>query len=535
MRAGVAKGKTAIRVATRSLPKHLAGRLTERIARIKEDPALLLPECRHAGGCPRSSLERRLRRIQRHADERLALRRLSRRGSHIARAYAGALDLLFADSQGAMAAVQNPFGGPEVKFAQRGNAKKEVQAGVQNYTDKGLRMMAWLQYTRGFRGVYLFSTNAGLLCTGRDPTPPATFLEEAAVAVRPALVRAQPDFVCAHLSQWTQKPPRERTQTHVAVKWSASDAVFRICPDCVGDGHLPTELRKFALGPRVDQQLEAWVELRPQCGEKGKDSCHFDERVELDPEEEDGYLSGTLSDHALLDKALQRALNAVDGRPGGFVLAGGACRGDDTGRLIEDLNPDPDVRRALVAAFEGARRDLVLDTLSASKLLGKYWDDRANEILTVACGDAKVARRVVAEAKPTEAPATLIQRAVKLAREAAVETALPVLERVSDEAGLADRVARAFRRGGQGAALRELESGRGPSPSSGAVAWSLLLALEKAAAREWQFSKIEMERGANAKRAARRLLDCAAQDYAEALREALGAAGVHDAFELKTT
>lgn len=531
----MAKKKQGIRVATRSLPKHLAGRFAERIERIKDDPTLLLPECRHTGSCPRAGLERKLRRVQRHANDRGRLRRLSRRGGHFVRAYAGALDLNFADGQGLLVGMKNPFGGAEVKFAQRGNARKQFQAGIQNYTDKGSRLMAWIIYTRGMRGVYLFSTEEGLICLGRRPVPPAEFLAEVAGAMRPALVQDGSDFVCPHVKGRHEKPPREAVETHLAAKWKNSEAAFRICRGCASDGRLAVELRKFALGPKLEEQVEAWAELRPRCRESGAASCHFDKRIEFTEEELSNYRGGTATDGQALDAAMSRELAEADGREGGFVLAAGVCKGNDVEALTSELNPDTETRRAIQAAFKGARRDVVLETLSASKLLAKFMDDRGEAILEAACGNAAVARRVLKDAKPHEAPATLIQRAVKLAREAAVETALPTMGKMTDEAAFADRVARAFRRGGVEAAMREIESGRGASPSSGAIAWSLLLALDKAAGRDWQFGKIEIERGSNAKKAARKLLDCAAADYGKALGEALEAAGVHDAFELKTT
>jgi len=531
----VAKANQGIRVATRSLPKHLAGRFAERMERIKEDPTLLLPECRHTGSCPRAGLERKLRRVQRAGDDRGRLRRLSRRGGHFVRAYAGALDLNFGDGQGLLVGMKNPFGGAEVKFAQRGNARKESQAGIQNYTDKGSRLMAWIQFTHGIRGVYVFSTEEKLICTGRRPVPPVEFLTEVAGAMRPALVREGADFVCPHLKGRREKPPREAVETHLAAKWKESDNAFRICAACAGDGRLAAELRKFALGPQVGHQVEAWGELRPKCRETGAASCHFDERVEFTEDELSAYQEGKTTDGQALDAALSRELAAIDGREGGFVLAAGVCMGNDVEALVSELDPDAETGRAIQAAFEGERRDVVLDTLSASKLLAKFMDERGEAILEAACGNAAVARRVLKDAKPHEAPATLIQRAVKLARDAAVETALPSMGKMTEEAAFADRVARAFRRGGADAALREIENGRGASPSSGAIAWSLLLALDKAGGRDWQFSKIEIERGTNAKKAGRKLLDCSAEDYAKALGEALEAGGVHDAFELKTT
>ena len=531
----MAAKKQQLRVSTRSLPKHLAGRLQDRVLKMRDDPTVLLPTCVHEGGCAMGSLERRLRRVQKAAESRTRLRRLSRRGTPLARAYAGALDLLFADSVPMLAGFPSPFGGGEVKYAQRGNAKKEVQAGVQNFSDKGVRMLAFLPYAKGFRGVYLFSTDDGVLCAGRSPVPPEVFLEECAASQRPALVRAGDDFVCPHLKTRGAGLPRGSDETHLAARWARSKGALRVCGTCAGSGNLSTTLRKYALGPKFNEQVESWVELRPRCREAGSDSCHFDRRFDLEEDEAAEFGKGTSADGEVLAGVLKRAMGEVESQGEGFVLAGGACHGRDVATILDELSPDPEMRRALEAALGGNRKDIVLDSLTSSKLLSKSWKECGAEILGAACGSAAVGARVFKEAKANEAPASLVQRAVKLARDAAVEEALPAFEGLSVEAALADRVARGYRRGGAEGALREIEAGRTLSPSAGAVAWAFLAALEKAGGREWQFTNVEIARGANARVDARALLDCRADDYAGKLRSALAALGIHEAVEPTTT
>ncbi len=527
--------KRQLRISSRSLPKHLADRLTDRMERIKEDPSLLLPECHHAGGCPRPGIERRLRRVQKVAGSRTRLRRMSRRGTPIARAYAGALDLLFDEDIPLLAGFPSPFGAGEIKFAQRGNAKKEVQAGVQNFNDKGVRLLGWIPYARGVRGVYVYSTDGGLLCSGREPVPPAGFLDESAASLRPALVKSGDDYLCPHLKGYPEAVPRAEEETHLAARWRKSQSTMRVCRACASGSNLSGALRKFAIGPKVEEQVEAWVELRPKCREAGKDSCHFDRRVELEDEERAAYLKTETNDAELLGGVLKRAVQEAAGEGGGYILAGGECRGNDVKALVDELGSDAQMRRALGAALKGVKSDVVLETLTASKLLSQFWAERGQKILEAACGNREVAARVLSEAKSNEAPATLVQRAVRLAREAAVEDALPTFEGLTVEAALADRIARAFRRAGPEGAVREVEAGRTLSPSAGAVAWAFLGALDKAGGREWQFTKVEMERGATARADARAALECRGEEYANALQKALAALGIHETIEPTTT
>lgn len=524
-----------VRVSTRSMSRHQATRLVARIERIRDDPSLLLPEARHSGGCFRTGLERRLRRVAKVADSRARLRRLSRRGPSFVRAFAGALDLLHGEGPEAFVSIPNPTGGAEVKFASRGNARREVQAGVQNYTDPGVRLLAFIDYAQGMRGSYIFSTDAGLVCAGRDPSPPREYLEERAAAARPPLQASGDDFVCPHLRSHPSGLPRESDETHLEVRWSRARVAFRLCTACASDGNLSVHLRKLAVGPKLDEQLEAALVLRPRCREPGQVACHFERRVELTDEDAESYTAGKLTDGAAAEHLLSQGRAQIEAEGSGFVLAAGECLGNDVDGLIRRLAPEEEVARAVRKALKGAKRDVVLDSFTASKLLQPFMGARGEKILEAACGDREVARAVAREARAHEAPATLIAKAVKLARHEAIESELPAFDDLGGTAAFADRVARAYRRGGKDAAIREIEAGRTHGPAAASAAWAMLLALGQAKGREWQFSKVEVERGEQGKESARRLLECRGEEYAEALKAAMVAVGSSADVKVTTT
>lgn len=517
------------------MSRHQASKLIARIKRIRDDPSLLLPTPAHDGGCFAAGLERKLQRVAKASDSRVRLRRLSRRGSNIVRAYAGALDILHGEGPEAFISIPNPTGGAEVKFASRGNARREVQAGVQNYTDPGVRLLAFVDFAQGMRGNYIFSTDAGLVCAGRNPSPPRAYLEERAAAFRPTLQASGDDFVCPHLKSHPSGVPRASDETHLEVRWAEAGGAFRVCSSCAWDANLSVELRKRAIGPKIDEQVEATLVLRPRCSEKGVSDCHFDRRVPLSQGDAKEYLAGSLSDAGALERTMSRVREDLESEGSGFVLAQGECLGSDVEALITLLGPEDEVARAMRKALSGAKRDVVLDSFTASKLLQPFMDSRGEKILEAACGDREVARQVLREARHHEAPATLIQKAVKLARHEAIESELPSFDDLGGTAAFADRVARAYRRGGNDAALREVEAGRTQGPAAASAAWALLAALGQERGREWQFSKVEMERGDQGKESARRLLDCRGEDYAEALKAALMAVGSSADVKVTTT
>lgn len=531
----LAKNSQGVRVSTRSMSRHQASKLVARIKRIRDDPSILLPEPTHEGSCFSAGLERKLQRVAKGWDSRARLRRLSRRGPNLVRAYAGALDLLHGEGPEAFVSIPNPTGGAEVKYAQRGNARREVQAGVQNYTDPGVRLLAFVDYAQGIRGHYIFSTDAGLLCAGRDPTPPRAFLAERAAAFRPTLQSSGDDFVCSHLRSHPTGVPRPTDETHLEVRWAKGTGAFRLCTACASDGNLSLELRKRAIGPKIDEQVEVSLVLRPRCAEKGTKTCHFERRVPVTGEDATGYRTGKLTDRDVLEGAMSALREEFESEGSGFVLAAGECLGNDPEMLVERLGPEEEVARAVRKAISGAKRDVVLDSFTASKLLQPFMESQGAKILEAACGDREVARSVLREARPNEAPSTLIQKAVKLARHEAIESELPTFDDLGDTAAFADRVARAYRRGGKDAALREVEAGRTQGPAAASAAWALLSALDQARGREWQFSKVEMERGEQGKESARRLLDCRGEDYAETLKEAMMAVGSSADVKVTTT
>jgi hypothetical protein len=275
--------------------------------------------------------------------------------------------------------------------------------------------------------------------------------------------------------------------------------------------------------------------VRPKCSEKGTQACHFDRTLPLAPEDADAYGAGKLTDRDVMERTMAFARAQAQAEGTGFVLAAGECLGNDVEGLVARLAPEEEVARAVRKALAGAKQDVVLDSFTASKLLQPFMDARGEKILEAACGDREVARGVLRGAKAHEAPATLIAKAVKLARHEAIESELPTFEDLGDTAAFADRVARAYRRGGKDAALREVEAGRTQGPAAASAAWAILAALGQARGREWQFSKVEMERGEQGKESARRLLDCRGEDYAEALKAAMVAVGSSADVKVTTT
>ncbi|MCD6461790.1 MAG: hypothetical protein J7L61_03515, partial [Thermoplasmata archaeon] len=146
--------------------KALERKMAAKARALREDPSPLLPE-----GCERTfaPVRRALERVQQAADDEDKLRRLARKGDPLARAYAGTLLLLHSDISPTFGVIRLPH--REVSIAYWGKTSREKTVGVQYYDDPVLRLYCVKDIARKKR-IWIYSTDEGMVCTGRTPDPP---------------------------------------------------------------------------------------------------------------------------------------------------------------------------------------------------------------------------------------------------------------------------------------------------------------------------------------------------------------------------
>ncbi|RLF66759.1 MAG: hypothetical protein DRN57_06420, partial [Thermoplasmata archaeon] len=162
-----------VRTGARTASKGLEKELKRKARRLAQDPTLALPRCTVDVPLFRN-LEKKLRDIQSRKDSRSYLEKAAKSGDKLARAYAGALLLNHEDKIQYLAVMRTPFG--DVGYALRGSTTKEKLAGIQNYDNPRIKMMAFLEEVKK-KKLFMFVTDNEVICTGKDPKPPKEVLD----------------------------------------------------------------------------------------------------------------------------------------------------------------------------------------------------------------------------------------------------------------------------------------------------------------------------------------------------------------------
>lgn len=469
------KGRIATKVQERGL--------LDKARQLREDPLLLLPECRSAcRTCPWEKIERQLKRVQTVADSPGKLARLARGGVPLARAYAATLGLLHEGKAPYLAAAEYPLG--TVSYAVRGKTTKESLVGVQHFDDPRWRLVGLVNLVRQ-RGLHLYSSDEGLVCTGLEAKAPPEFIEEALRSVRSPLRKASEGlFVCPH---------PDAPGLHLQLTWHSADRTVELCRSCASPkaNTLATLAQLFA-APDVLRDFEVAARSQVRC-EGGHDPCPASRAVPLKPELEEQYAHGKLSDAAVLEahaKSIEEA-RSNEGAP--YIVVGDLCVGTDAKRAAALIGSSEVQQKALEAALQAVQEPLVFPAgTTANKVLASLWSSRGLEVLRALVPPPIADRVYKAEGGPS--PLQQIEAALAEERVQGVTRRLPSFADLPMEGQFVDAVARAFMTEGAPAALRRVEAERSEDHRMRALTYACLLALGQKG-REWRFDAEEKELG----------------------------------------
>ncbi len=179
-------------------------------------------------------------------------------------------------------------------------------------------------------------------------------------------------------------------------------------------------------------------------------------------------------------------------------------------------------QRALRILLEQAEQPLVLDDATPNAVIAAYWDSKASEVVTEIAG--REGRRILRGSRSTDTPAEILERVHDAARRQQALAALPSYDSLPELASFADGVARTYRSGGTGEALKAIQQ-TDMDFKHKAVAYGFLLAMDKAAGEQWRYSDQEREFGEHLAGHAEQLLTADGDAYSEALQAMLQATG----------
>ncbi|MHB8606448.1 MAG: hypothetical protein ACYDCK_14480 [Thermoplasmatota archaeon] len=462
--------------------------------------------------CPFKAGERAVRKVHaKRADEK-ALARASKGGNLFARAYAATLLIGRAEKLPVVASLRLP-GNIVVSYGQRGKAKPLHLAGLQHFDDRALRLLLVADAVRK-RDLHVWSTDDGLVCTGKRSAPPGAFLREE-MDIIDATEDSAGAWSCAHKSA-----PGDR----LVLTWPAADARLTLCSACAADENTLRKLLLHFATRDPTNALVPSVRLAPFERLAGAGEP-LDPHFAPDDADMKAYRDGAISDREFLARARGAALAALRRMTERRYVAESRDFGDDATAFVDALKPTPAERRALLAALATADGPVVVERASVARTLAEIWKRAGRDALLAAAKEnAAVADALYREDAAPETLPALIARAASEGEHAAVSAALPRYARLPPAASVADAIARAFRALGRDEAARVALTKTQEGRERG-VALAFLRALGRADGNDWRFGPIDREVADALAADARRLLECDADAYHDALVELARRAG----------
>lgn len=451
-----------------------ADAILERARDLADDPTPALPQCE--GGCvlfsPMASARKGILKAHAARDDEKALERLASKGNELARAYAATL--LVGKGEKIPFVAELRMGGISAPYVLRGKAKPFYTAGLQNHEDRQLRLLSYTPWIKK-RGLHVWSTDAGIVCTGKRPTPPRAFLDAEAEELG---LHAEGDrFVCPHGGSG---PDRDA----IVLGFRGSPATLERCRACLDETPFLLAVARHVAAPGLTRIFD----LRPSPAPLQGDAPPVDARV---PEEAlAAYRRGQVSDTALLDAAREARAAALRALPRRLLVAGDRVFPDEDA-LLAALGASPAETRALRAGLAGREKPLVVDKASPARVMVELWGERGLEMLAAA-GDEATAKRLHKERVTVEDVSDLVRRAEREGARDAALAHLPRYDRLPPAAAAADHLARAYRAEGQEGAVRAALE-RSSSGKAKGVALAFLEVLGAAKGQEWRFAQADRE------------------------------------------
>ncbi|MFO8133291.1 MAG: hypothetical protein R6U10_05095 [Thermoplasmatota archaeon] len=496
------RGRSGIRVAT----QRQENRIRNIAARLKKDPAMVLPEC--SGDCRRCSFKGVRKKLEklRDADED-TLKKYADRKDLFSKDLAAAVaaTMLLADAKDIPYLAAKDIDGDTYVYAKRGEANEEKLLGVQNYDDPHLRLLAVMDLAAK-NDLYLYSLQDGMVCVEDDAAPPDGFVSFALHRLG-----LDDDGSCGHASAG---------RPCLVVDWKPTDVRLHICERCATEKNTVAMLTRYFFAPDIEEIFSVDVEGDiVECGHECS-TCHI-ESVDAGLDD-DMYLAGQMSDASFIESWRKKARWGIQGLDEPVFVLDGICFGSDVDAAIEHLSPKEWEIPALHLLLEQASEPLVLDDATPNAVIAEYWDDHAGQLVRHIAGSEGL--RILRQSGGKYTPAEILERVHEAARRREALAALPSYDGLPPLASFADGIARAYRSDGSAGAVKAIQ-GKDMDFKHKAVAYAFLMAMDKASGEQWKYSDAEREFGGHLAGHAERLLTLEGDAYGEALQELLTATG----------
>ncbi len=513
-----------IRTGARTASKVQEKDLIRKAKSLKKDPDLILPKCIGHSRCYFDSIRKQVYRIQSFADDERMLKKFSERGDLLARAYSATLLLAIEGKAPYLAPFKTPFG--TVPFAFRGKTRKEKLVAVQNFDDPKWLLLGVLDIVKK-KKLHVYSTKAGLICTGREAAPPADFLHDTIKGMNVNLEKTGRIYTCPHLEPKAVRNQQQKGIAYLEVRWKSADVIIGICERCSRKSkeHTLGVLTQRIADRNLTDDFDVNIILKPVCTENCE-ICEVEEPLELSRDLIKRYQLGEISDIDLFSNHLDDIRTNYEKLEKKVYILDNQCFGTNLKAFIRALNPTYLERRALNVVLTKANESVIFDRATPSKILAHYWSRFGRNAIFAITHDNKITKNIYKkfDINKTKASEILKEADIEIKKKTIISL-LPTYAKLPVIAQFADHIARIYLTRGTDETVRAIEKYRGGDTKVKSVAYAFLLALERGEGKKWQYTQTEHDFAQFLKAPAEQLLKSEPKTYNDALQTLLSATG----------
>lgn len=503
-------GKSIVRNASKTMEKTMI----KQAKMLYENPLQVLPETKDSESEKRfKKIRKQLEKIDGIKDDVKKLEKKAKK-KNLAGAVAGSLLIAHSEKAPFLAIAALPVG--TVHYAQRGQASKEYLIAAQHTTDPFYRIFGIRDIAFKYH-LHVYSWDNGFVSTGTTPNPPKGFIEY----VLNSLDLKKQDHVvfCPHLSKNQILQNKLTNHPYIHIHWHSANVDVGLCQQCASkEDNTIFSLTKFMLADDFDQDFSISV-----IGSIVKDNT-------LDTEFEtryvDDYLSGKLSDFSFIEQNMNdRHEQLADKDQRVYVLNG--THYENAEDFINALDPNSFEKQALEKMFSLHQKPVIVSNVTPNDVLEQYWEQYGKDIIYDILHDEALTEEIMSL---SESPSGMIKTAFELKKKQHVINMLPSYQSLPDIAAYADKLARIYRVQGKQKLFSALRSPPN-HPKKRAIAYGMLLVINKQADMKWKFSKIDIESGEFIKPYLDTLLNGKPEKYHESLQQILTSTGFSESLD----
>jgi hypothetical protein len=451
--------------------------------------------------CNFSSILSKISLAAENKDDQNLLRKLAKRGDHLARAYAATI-LMAKEERAPYLAVARGSEG-DVAYAYSPKVKRETLIGLQYFKDPHLRLLAYAHLSRK-RKVAFYSTKDAVFCSLAEGNPPLKFVEEIAQRLHLSS-KGKSTYSCGHNLE---------ENGYLRIGWNSSEVSLMICEKCFAEGvSSVSKIVERMVTPRINETFSLKAFVRLEC--RGKcDKCSTGNMYEYDSDDKNSYISGQMTDEQIYEKAVERFLKSIQEDEKSLLVVGTRCFGNDAEKEAVEF---------VLSKLEGTV--VVPGNMTTNKFLAQNWGRFGSDLMS------KFAGTPTGEAAPEPAgnvtPMMLIERAQAKRKADTVKDALPHYRQMGKHATFIDSIVRVYKSKGIDAALKltELAGTEDTHYKSTGLAFRIAFGVT---GLEWQYTREEIDLAKHLAAPAKTLLVAEGEEYDVLFRQFARNAGIQD-------